>query len=114
MTKRTKKVGITGKFGTRYGSSLRKIIKKFEHKQRAKYCCPRCGKTAIKRTAVGIWRCKSCMTTFAGGAWELSTTLAVTAKTTMNRLRRLREEAAEAQNKEVQPKEAKRAKKEKK
>lgn len=30
MTKKTKKVGITGKYGTRYGSALRKIIKKFE------------------------------------------------------------------------------------
>jgi large subunit ribosomal protein L37Ae len=30
MTKKTKKVGITGKYGTRYGAALRKIIKKFE------------------------------------------------------------------------------------
>jgi large subunit ribosomal protein L37Ae len=29
MTKRTKKVGIVGKYGTRYGASLRKIVKKF-------------------------------------------------------------------------------------
>ena len=28
MAKRTKKVGITGKYGTRYGASLRKVIKK--------------------------------------------------------------------------------------
>ena len=28
--KRTKKVGITGKYGVRYGSSLRKVIKKIE------------------------------------------------------------------------------------
>ena len=30
MTKRTAKLGITGKWGTRYGGSLRKIAKKFE------------------------------------------------------------------------------------
>jgi large subunit ribosomal protein L37Ae len=29
MAKRTKKVGIVGKYGTRYGGALRKIIKKF-------------------------------------------------------------------------------------
>ena len=30
MAKRTQKVGITRKFGTRYGAALRKIIKKIE------------------------------------------------------------------------------------
>ena len=30
MSKRTKKVGITRKYGTRYGGALRKVIKKFE------------------------------------------------------------------------------------
>lgn len=30
MTKRTTKMGITGKYGARYGGSLRKIAKKFE------------------------------------------------------------------------------------
>lgn len=30
MAKRTKKVGITGKYGTRYGASLRKMVKKME------------------------------------------------------------------------------------
>ena len=44
MTKRTKKVGIVGKYGTRYGGALRKILKKFELQQHAKYVCPHCGK----------------------------------------------------------------------
>lgn len=44
MAKRTKKVGVTGKYGTRYGSSIRKIVKKFALQQRAKYVCPACGK----------------------------------------------------------------------
>lgn len=44
MAKRTKKVGVTGKYGTRYGSAIRKIVKKFELQQRAKYLCPPCGK----------------------------------------------------------------------
>lgn len=48
MAKRTKKVGVTGKYGTRYGSSIRKIVKKFELQQRAKYVCPACGKVYIK------------------------------------------------------------------
>lgn len=35
MAKRTKKVGVTGKYGTRYGYALRKIVKKIELQQRA-------------------------------------------------------------------------------
>ena len=40
MTKKTKKVGITGKYGTRYGASLRKIVKKFEISQHSKFFNP--------------------------------------------------------------------------
>ncbi|ONM18156.1 60S ribosomal protein L37a-2 [Zea mays] len=44
MTKRTKKAGIVGKYGTRYGASLRKQIKKMEVSQHSKYFCEFCGK----------------------------------------------------------------------
>ena len=47
MGKRTHKVGICGKFGTRYGASLRKMIKKFEESQHARYTCPFCGKVSV-------------------------------------------------------------------
>ena len=93
MAKRTKKVSIVGKFGTRYGASLRKVVKKFEVTQRAKYVSPFSGKECVKRIAVGIWKCKSTNRKIAGGAWSLSTAAAVTAKTNINRLRRLREAA---------------------
>lgn len=44
MAKRTKKVGIVGKYGSRYGSALRKIVKKYEISQHMKYNCTFCGK----------------------------------------------------------------------
>jgi hypothetical protein len=44
QSKRTKKVGIVGKYGTRYGASLRKQIKKIEVSQHSKYFCSFCGK----------------------------------------------------------------------
>ncbi len=44
QSKRTKKVGIVGKYGTRYGASLRKQIKKIEVSQHSKYFCTFCGK----------------------------------------------------------------------
>lgn len=92
MAKRTKKVGVTGKYGTRYGASLRKQVKKIEIQQHMKYHCVFCGKTSIKREVVGIWKCKKCRKVIAGGAWTLNTPAAVTAKSTIARLRKQREE----------------------
>jgi len=91
---RTQKVGITGKYGTRYGQKLRKQVKAFEILQRTKYTCPFCGKSSVRRHSVGIWNCKACRRSVAGGAWEYSTSAAQTAKTTINRLKKLKVDAA--------------------
>ncbi|KDP45992.1 hypothetical protein JCGZ_11895 [Jatropha curcas] len=87
LTKRTKKAGIVGKYGTRYGASLRKQIKKMEVSQHSKYFCEFCGKYAVKRKAVGIWGCKDCGKVKAGGAYTLNTASAVTVRSTIRRLR---------------------------
>ncbi|KAF2763694.1 ribosomal protein L37ae [Teratosphaeria nubilosa] len=91
MTKRTKKVGITGKYGTRYGASLRKQVKKIEISQHSKYTCSFCGKVTVKRHSVGIWNCKSCKKTVAGGAYALSTPAAAATRSTIRRLREIAE-----------------------
>ncbi len=44
QAKRTKKVGVVGKYGVRYGASLRKQVKKMEITQHSKYTCTFCGK----------------------------------------------------------------------
>ena len=85
---RTKKVGITGKYATRYGQKLRKQVKAIEILQRVKSICPFCGKKSIRREAAGIWKCRGCRRVIAGGAWEFVTTAATTAKTTINRLKK--------------------------
>merc|ERR1739841_500777 len=89
MAKRTKKVGVVGKYGTRYGASLRKTVKKMEITQHAKYTCTFCGKDNMKRKAVGIWKCgtKNCGITVAGGAWNYSTTAAASVRSAIRRLR---------------------------
>ena len=69
QAKRTKKVGVVGKYGTRYGASLRKMAKKLEITQHATYTCAFCGKDSVKRKSVGIWTCGACRKTVAGGAW---------------------------------------------
>ncbi|ERE74085.1 thioredoxin [Cricetulus griseus] len=53
---------------TRYGASLRKMVKKSEISQHAKYTCSFCDKTKMKRQTVGIGHCGSCMKT---GWWGL-------------------------------------------
>mmetsp|Transcript_20006 Transcript_20006/g.43493 ORF Transcript_20006/g.43493 Transcript_20006/m.43493 type:complete len:97 (+) Transcript_20006:120-410(+) len=90
MAKHTKKVGIVGKYGTRYGASLRKIVKKYEIQQRARYHCSFCGKDSVERQVAGIWKCqaKTCQRTMAGGCWAISTGAAATAKATINRLKK--------------------------
>eukprot|EP00979_Chaetoceros_neogracilis_P016012 scaffold6860_cov297-Chaetoceros_neogracile.AAC.10 len=92
MAKRTKKVGITGKYGTRYGATLRKLMRKIEVSQHSTYRCSFCGKDSVKRSCVGIWDCKSCKKTIAGGAYSLSTASAVTVRSTIGRLRKIQQE----------------------
>ena len=119
MERRTAKVGITGKYGTRYGQKLRKQVKAIEILQRKKTICPFCGKTSIKRAAVGIWKCRACKRSVAGGAWEFTTTAATTAKTTIHRIKKNLEaktvpEEIEEDVKEVKKEAKKEQKKEKK
>lgn len=94
MGKRTKKVGITGKYGTRYGSTLRKLLRKIEVSQHSTYRCVFCGKDSVKRKCAGIWDCRSCHKVIAGGCYTLSTASAVTVRSTIGRLRRLQIEAS--------------------
>ena len=94
MGKRTKKVGITGKYGTRYGSTLRKLVRKIEVSQHSTYHCVFCGKDNVKRVAAGIWKCNSCLKVIAGGAYTLSTPSAITVRSTIGRLRKMADEQA--------------------
>ncbi|CAI8016410.1 Putative 60S ribosomal protein L37a [Geodia barretti] len=56
MAKRTKKVGVVGKYGTRYGSSLRKMVKKIEISQHGKYICYFCGKVSRQKNGTRLVR----------------------------------------------------------
>jgi len=91
MGKRTKKVGVVGKYGTRYGASIRKQIKKVEITQHATYTCSFCGKDSVKRQVTGIWTCRACKKQVAGGAYSVSTATAAAVRSTIRRLRDLKE-----------------------
>eukprot|EP01000_Liburna_glaciale_P004933 NODE_4527_length_431_cov_462.353403_g2932_i1.p1 GENE.NODE_4527_length_431_cov_462.353403_g2932_i1~~NODE_4527_length_431_cov_462.353403_g2932_i1.p1 ORF type:complete len:93 (+),score=9.80 NODE_4527_length_431_cov_462.353403_g2932_i1:65-343(+) len=91
MGRRTQKVGVVGKYGTRYGANLRKRIKKIEISQHAKHWCEPCGRFTIKRKAVGCWYCSKCKKTYAGAAYTLTSTAGVTVRSTIRRLRELQD-----------------------
>ena len=77
---KTKKVGPTRGFGARYGSSLRKRYAKVIKELRKPHKCPQCGFLRVKRESVGVWKCRKCDHTFAGGAYTPVTKLGVVAK----------------------------------
>jgi large subunit ribosomal protein L37Ae len=65
----TKKVGITGKYGPRYGTKTKKVVLEIEKREEKERVCPYCERRALKRIAAGIWFCKKCKAKFAGGAY---------------------------------------------
>ena len=72
-------MGSAGRFGARYGSTLRQKVAMIEAKMRGAHRCPRCfTRGTVRRVSVGIWRCKKCGYTFAGGAWTPRTELGKT------------------------------------
>lgn len=69
MTRRTKKVGVAGRYGPRYGVRIRKQITAVTNAKNQSYECPRCRHAAVKRVSTGIWKCRRCDLKFAGGAY---------------------------------------------
>ncbi len=68
---KTKKVGSTGRFGARYGKTIRQKVLAVEKKQKKKQICPYCKKPTAKRVALGIFLCKKCDSKFTGKAYEV-------------------------------------------
>ena len=65
----TKKVGSSGRFGPRYGKTLKVKVATIEKQQRKKHKCPGCGKFQVKRQSLGIYSCKKCGKKFTGKAY---------------------------------------------
>jgi len=71
MTNKLKKVKSAGRFGARYGRSVRVKLVNVEVKQRVKQRCPYCGKLGVKRVSKGIWECSKCNKKFASDTYYL-------------------------------------------
>jgi len=70
MSRRTKKVGSAGRFGSRYGRRVRKVVAEIEKVQRAYHLCPNCNRMKLKRDGPGIWKCRKCGVKIVGGAYR--------------------------------------------
>jgi len=72
MPTKSKKSKSAGRFGARYGKTVRNRLVKVEEKQRKKQRCPFCGKLGAKRISKGIWKCPKCNKKFASDAYYLN------------------------------------------
>ena len=77
MARRTKKASSVGRFGPRYGVKIRRRILEVERVRKAPSTCPQCQGPNVRRESSGIWRCRRCGLTFAGGAYKPVVTTSV-------------------------------------
>jgi large subunit ribosomal protein L37Ae len=71
MATKSKKTKSSGRFGARYGRSVKAKLVEVEVKQRKKQECPFCKKTGAKRLSKGIWNCSKCGKKFAHNTYYL-------------------------------------------
>jgi large subunit ribosomal protein L37Ae len=69
---RTKKLGVAGRFGARYGKRLKDNFRKIEKLKQEKWSCSVCMKKTVKRECSGIWYCTACGHRFTGKAYKPS------------------------------------------
>lgn len=80
MSRRTKKVGIAGKYGPRYGIRVRRRLHDVESEMREKHPCPECNTGILKRVSTGVYECKKCGTKIASSAYYPTPPKAITKK----------------------------------
>ena len=73
MPTKLKKSRAAGRFGARYGKTVKANLNKVEDIQRKKQKCPFCGRLGVKRISKGIWQCykKNCGKKFASSVYYL-------------------------------------------
>ena len=58
--------------GAKYGGTLRKRYARVFRILKEARECPSCSSMRLARASSGVWRCKSCGYTVAGGAFDLA------------------------------------------
>ena len=90
------KLGSVKRFGARYGRKSKLKFSKIETEQRKLHKCPYCSKIAVKRVAIGIWKCRKCNAKFTGKAYS------VTRKIIAKEAEEMPEEPAAAEEQETE------------
>ncbi len=66
-----KKEAIRG-LGAKFGGTLRKRYSRVFRTLKTARECPSCSSMRLARASSGVWKCKSCGYTVAGGAYSLT------------------------------------------
>lgn len=103
MSRRTKKVGIAGKYGPRYGIRIRRRLHDVEEAMREKHPCLQCNTGILKRVSTGVFECRKCGVKLASSAYYPTPPKAITKK--------IEEEAKEEMKKKEPEKKVKKVKK---
>ena len=77
---KTRKVGLSGSLGARYGTVARRRYVEIVSQMRRPHECPQCHFRTVSRLSVGIWLCRKCGVKFAGGAYTPFTKLGEVAR----------------------------------
>ena len=70
MARRTRQVGVVGRYGPRYGVRIRRRVQEIDETRRGTHVCPKCQAAAVHRRSSGVWQCHHCGHVFAGGAYR--------------------------------------------
>ena len=68
-----KKLGSAARFGSRYSTPLKQVVRDIEKTQKTKQVCPQCGRKSLRRKGYSKWECSKCGSLIAGGAYEPKT-----------------------------------------
>lgn len=105
MVKKTK-LGSASRFGARYSTPLKEVVRDVEKTQKSKQTCPQCGRKSLKRRGYSKWQCSKCGAMLAGGAYEPKTAVGdlvekiVKRKVSKEELKKITEEIAKVQQEE--------------
>ncbi len=70
MARRTRQVGVVGRYGPRYGVRIRRRVQEIDETRRGTHVCPKCQAPKVQRRSSGVWQCRHCGHVFAGGAYR--------------------------------------------